>query len=267
MKILNYKTIAVSFIILASSVCGFSVTADEIVQKIDACATNKSSFEITIRVDSYKNDAFEDYTIMKGFVTNGKMTSIEFQEPESMNGRKLIIHDDDIWIVVPNTKNPIRITAAQRMMGGVSYADIVRLYYAENYQARLKGEETISGINPDGNKSPEKNCYILELSSKDRYANYSTVNLWVDEDNFLPVKSDFFARSGKKMTTAYYSSPREWEGGTVLTKIFLYDQVITSKHYIIEYLDMNETGNPVSGTSSENASLSNTNGADASAGN
>ncbi len=238
---MKLKIIIIVFFILSVSAGGYSITADEIIQKIDSQRLISNDFEMTIRVESYKNDRFQDSTVMKGYVKEGKMTMITYLEPASMIGRKILIHDNDIWIVVPNTKNPIRITASQRLMGGVSYGDVARVSYAEDYNAEPKGEDSIAGMNPDGSKSNAKKCFFLELSAKDRGANYNKIKMWVDEDIFLPVKADFYALSGKKMTTAYYTAPKEWEGKTFITKIFLYDQIITSKHSSMEYIEMKLT--------------------------
>lgn len=238
MKAFNLKIISLILLIPGLSVAGYSVTADEILQRIDSHRSVSNSFEMTIRVDSYKNGQFEDTTLMKGYVKEGKVTQISYLEPANMRGRKILVKDNDMWIVVPNTKNPIRITASQRLMGGVSYGDVARVSYAEDYSAKLAGEESVIGMDSNGNKSEAKKCYILELLAKDNGANYNKINMWVDEELYLPVKADFFALSGKKMSTAFYTTPKEWDGRKIISKIFLYDQVVTSKYSSMEYLDM-----------------------------
>ncbi len=235
------KFLTAIIFILSISSAGYSITADEIVSQLDSRSSITNDFEMTIRVENYKNGVFEDSTVMKGYVKNGKMVLITYLEPANMKGRKILIHDKDIRIVVPNTKNPIRITPSQRLMGGVSYGDVARVSYAEDYNAKLRGEEPAEGMEPDGSKSDAKQCYALELSAKDTGANYNKIDMWVDEDMLLPVKADFFALSGKKMATAYYTDPKEWDGKTVITKIFLFDRIITSKYSSMEYLDMKET--------------------------
>ena len=143
-----------------------------------------------------------------------------------------------MWIIIPKTKNPIKISASQRLMGGISYSDIARVSYSDGYQPKLIEETTIEGKTPDGKKSEPKNCYLLELTAKEPGASYQKINMWVEKESYLPIKADFYSLSGKKMLTSYFTLPQDWNGKTVITKIFLYDQVITSKFSIMEYSNM-----------------------------
>jgi hypothetical protein len=178
---------------------------------------------------------------MKGYVNNKKMALLTFLEPTNMQGRKIIIKDNDMWIVIPKVKNPIRVSASQRLMGGISYGDIARVNYAEGYSAKLGGEETVTGMNSDGTKSEAVKCMILELSARNKKKNYNKIIIWAKEQDFLPVKADFFALSGKKMTTVYYTAPKEWDGRIILTKMYLFDQINKTKYFSMEYFDIKET--------------------------
>lgn len=241
MKTIKYLTTIVLFFILGVSVNGYSLSADEIVQKVDQHRFISNNFEMTIRVASYNRDQLDNTTLMKGYVTNGKMTSLIFLEPSNMKGRKILIKDNDIWLIVPNVKKPIRITASQRLMAGISYTDIAGVSYAEGYTAKLNGEESIVGLNADGNKSDTDPCFILELTAKDEGTKYNKIIIWVEEQDCLPVKADFFALSGKKMTTAYYTAPKEWDGKIILTKMYLFDQINITKHFSMEYSEIKAT--------------------------
>jgi hypothetical protein len=252
MKVFNYIAIIVIFFTLGISANGYSLTADEIVRKMDDHRLINNNFEMTIRVESYLKNHLEGSTVMHGYVNNGKMTMLTFQEPLNMKDRKILIKDNDMWIIIPKVKNPIRITPSQRLMGGMSYGDVARVSYAEDYTAKLNGEESIVGVNSDGNKSDPNNCLILELSAKDMRTNYHKIITWVDEQSFLPVKADFFALSGKKMTTVYYTAAKEWDGKIIITKMFLFDQINTTKHFSVEYFDIKVTQITDSSQNSQN---------------
>jgi hypothetical protein len=246
MKVSNYLTIIVLVLVLGLSVHGYSLTADDILRKMDDHLLIRNNFEMTIRVESFINNHYENSTVMKGYVNNGKMTALAFLEPSNMKGRKIAIKDNDMWFIVPNVKKPIRITASQRLMGGISYGDIAGVSYAEGYNAKLNGEESVAGMNSNGTKSDVSKCLVLELSAKETGmgTQYHKINVWVEQQDFLPVKADFFARSGKKMMTVYYTAPNEWQGKIILTKMFLFDQINTNKYFSMEYFDIKTT--PVS---------------------
>lgn len=226
---------------LGASTNGYSLTADEIVRKMDDHRLISNNFEMTIRVESYLNNHFENSTMMKGYVNDGKMTMLNFLEPLNMKGRKVVLKDNDMWLIIPKVKNPIRITASQRLIGGISYGDVGEVSYAEGYIAKLNGEESIVGMNSDGNKSDPNQCFILELAAKEMGTKYNKIIIWVDQQNFLPIKADFFALSGKKMATAYYTAPKEWNGKIIVTKMFLFDQINMTKHFSMEYSDIKTT--------------------------
>jgi outer membrane lipoprotein-sorting protein len=241
MKALKYLIVTGLFLMLGVSVNGASATADEIVRKMDDHHAISDNFEMTIRLESYLNNHFESATVMKGYVNDGQMTMLTFLEPANMKHRKILMKNNDMWIVIPKVKNPIRVTASQRLMGGISYGDVARVSYADDYTAKLSGEESIVGMNADGNKAEAEKCLVLELAAKDPQKNYPKIMIWVEKQNYLPVKADFFALSGKKMTTIYYTGPKEWKGKIIVTKMFLFDQIITTKHYSMEYYDIKVT--------------------------
>jgi outer membrane lipoprotein-sorting protein len=228
--------------ILGVSIHGYSLTPDEMVRKMDNHFTLGNNFEVTIRVESYLNREFKGLTVMKGEISQGTMATFIFLEPSNMKERKLIVKGDDMWFIFPNVKKPIRITASQKLAGGISYSDFARIRYADDYTARRIGEEPVAGLNPDGkNSETDTPCVILELTTKDKRKNYSKIIVWLDEQSCLPVKADFFAPSGKKMMTAFYAATKEWNGKIIVTKLFLFDQINTTRYFSIEYMDIIQT--------------------------
>ncbi len=241
MIISNLLKLIVLFLMMGTFVFGSALTADEILREADGHRLVSDSFEMTIRVENYLNNQLESATLMNGHISNGKMTMLTFLEPSNMKGRKMIIKDDEMRLIIPKVKNPIRITASQRLVGGISYGDVAAISYAEGYTPKLIGEESVTGMNSDGTKSEAVQCYVLELMAKETTTNYHQVILWVENQNYLPVKGDFLALSGKKMTTVYFTAPKEWRGKNIITKMFLFDQINTGKYYAMEYSDFKVT--------------------------
>jgi outer membrane lipoprotein-sorting protein len=239
MNKVKYLLIPVIFILLGLSAEGAALSADEIVRKADSYHTYGTDFEMSIRVESYLNQRLKGTTVMKGYVDDGQITTLTFLEPANMKDRKILIKDRDIQIIIPKVKNPIKVTASQKLMGGISYGDVSRIRFTGDYQAKLLGEEEVTGMNDAGNKFEAGKCLVLELTAKDPQKNYSKINLWVGKPDYTPIKADFYALSGKKMTTVYYSGLKEWCGKTIISKMFLFDQINTAKHYSMEYYDIN----------------------------
>jgi len=215
-----------------------TISAVEIISNLEANRIVDSDFEMIIRFENYKNNKLEDVSIMKAEVEKGKLTSLTYIEPKNMKDKKIIFKNNEIWIIVPNTKNPIPISPSQRLVGGISFDDISRLSYSEDYTPVLKGIDSTEGKDTSGNTIIVSNCYYLELKAKKEGLNYNKIHIWIDPNDFTPVKTDCFSLSGKKMMTAYYTSKKEYFGKITVTKIFLYDRINTFRYATMEYFDL-----------------------------
>lgn len=238
MKLSKIMTAIILVLLLSVVVNGSGPTAEEIIQKVDSHNFIANNFEMTIRVQTYNKNQIPSFTVMKGYVNNGEMTSLVFLEPSKMKDRKIIMKENDMWIIIPKVKNPIHVTPSQRLVGGISYGDVAKIKYAPDFYAKISSEEQIAGLNSDGTNSTIQNCYVLELTAKDIKQSYQKIILWVEQQDFLPVKADFYALSGKKMMTAYYTSPKPLNGKMIITKLFLFDQINVAKHFSVEYSDI-----------------------------
>ena len=241
MKVFKYLKAIIILLLIGSFAFASLLTGDEILLKADEHRVVGDSFQMVIQVENYTDNQLEGVTVMEGQINNGEMTMVNFLEPVNMKGRKIIIEGEEMRLIIPNVKNPIRITASQKLVGGISYGDVAAMSYSSGYTAKMIGEETVAGMNPDGTSSDKSHCYVLELVTKGKKVNYHKIILWVEQETFLPVKGDFFALSGKKMTTVYYTAPREWRGKTIITKMFLFDQINTTKYFSMEYSNFKAT--------------------------
>lgn len=252
----NFIKTAAIFVSLFLCSAIYALTSDEILREIDGHRVVGDSFEMTFRIESYLDDRLDNYAVMDAQIRGGKAERILFLEPEAMKGRKVIMRGEDMFMIIPDTKNPVRITPSQRLMAGISYSDMAKMSFSEDYRSTIKTELPIAGMDTNGRRTGPINCILLELKAKKREATYDRIMLWVDKALILPVKAEFFALSGKKTMTAYYTAPKQWNGRTIISKMYIYDQVQTAYHTMVEYLDMktnaadtvtNGTANAVSG--------------------
>jgi hypothetical protein len=104
-------------------------------------------------------------------------------------GRKFLMRGDQAWLIVPGAKNPIAVTANQRMLGAMAYTDIARVRLASDYQGALQ-----PGMQPCG--EPAQPCRVMEITATTRSAPYATGTLWIDGDGLLR-KAVYALASGK----------------------------------------------------------------------
>jgi outer membrane lipoprotein-sorting protein len=117
-----------------------------------------------------------------------------FIAPEEVRGRVLLMVGQYTWMYMPTVNQPIRISAQQRLLGAVSNADVARIIFSYDYQAKLLGTETVETVS----------CHKLELTPKTPEAAYGKVVLWADTRTNQPVQAQFYAGTGKLLKTAFY---------------------------------------------------------------
>lgn len=226
---MKYKGVFILLFLFTTKL--FGVDANEMVRKADLWRGPQSSFEMDVKITSYKGDEKIEQVMMKTYVKDINKTMVKFTSPKSWEGRKMLMLKNDMWMIFPNTSKPIRITPAQRLMGEVANGDIAKMNFSEDYNAKLVGEEKIEGID----------CYILELTAKTTEGvTYYRINYWLKKDNYLPIKAEFFALSGKKLKTALYKETKIFNGQERISKIVIYDAIKTNSYSVMEYLDMKE---------------------------
>lgn len=116
----------------------------------------------------------------------------EYLSPAREKGTKMLKMGDELWIYSPATDRIIKIAGhmlKRSVMGSdLSYEDYMEDPRLSNiYNAKLTGEEKID----------ERNCYVLELTGKKDDVAYYRRKMWVDNERYLPLKEELFAKSGK----------------------------------------------------------------------
>ena len=138
---------------------------------------------------------------------------------------RILYVEDNMWVHVPNSRRPIRITPIQRLIGQASNGDVVEVSYSRNYMAENAGLDTLSGVP----------CLRLRLEAKRKSATYRTIVLWVRQDDDRPVKAEFYLVSRKHLKTAYFEKYAEIRGKPILTQMTIYDEVRKQSRTTFEY--------------------------------
>ncbi len=233
------KSIVILLSILLFANLSYSFTAEEIIQKVDENRSVGTNFEMIINMEDYRKGQLSDTLTLKGYVKGMDKSMVVFSAPLNMKGRKMLMINDDMWVFIPNTQKPVRLTASQRLLGQASNGDVLKIRFSYDYSSVLAGEETVNNID-----SESKNCFRLELTAKRSGATYTKLTIWVEKEKLYPVKAEFFAMSGKKLKTAFYSNLKEMEGRKIITKTTIYDEIIKDNYTIIDNDDLKSTDVP-----------------------
>ena len=124
-------------------------------------------------------------------------------------GRAVLQKGDDLWLLLPGTKRPIRVTPQQRLMGPASAGDVARTRFAADYRIARMEAGSFEG----------RPCWRLDLVALRPILSARTVRLWVDQASGAPLQGDFLLASGKPERIVRFGPPVQVEGRPVVPRM------------------------------------------------
>jgi hypothetical protein len=156
----------------------------------------------------------------------GRNSRVTFQDPADA-GKAVVSRGDDSWLILPRTRNPIRIPKSQRLAGGFSAADMSKTRFAEDYDAVLERTDVLDG----------RECSVLRLMvRKGRTPTYPVARVWIDGKEGLYRKAVFLVASGKTAKETTFDEYRVVRGTLSLSQMTIVDELRPGKT-VVEYLD------------------------------
>lgn len=164
--------------------------ADELVKKMDkvmASETQKMTSKMVISSNRGSR------TITTQSYTRGEDYSFtEYLAPTREEGIKMLKIADDLWTYDPDADRTISISGhmlRQSINGSdLSYEDMMSdETINEDYEAIVVGEDLIF----------DRACWVLELIATSTDIAYPKRKLWIDKERYLPLRGEYFAKSGK----------------------------------------------------------------------
>ena len=215
---LNYSTIA----------SANALTAEKILQNMDAVRNPQSDYRVTARMVS-KKPGKKDKTATYEILMKGQdKTIIKTLEPEMDRGTSLLMLRYDLWVFLQNISKPLRISLQQRLFGEAANGDIARANFSGDYDPVLTEEVTIKG----------KTFYVLDLTAKNEKVTYYKVRIWVMKETFYPLKGEFYAVSGKLLKICYFANYKNVLDKMRPTRLVLDNPLVKGQRTIIDYADM-----------------------------
>jgi hypothetical protein len=126
-------------------------------------------------------------------------------------GRSVLLLGDQMWMLLPSAKRPLKVTPQQRLMGSAAGGDVARTRFREDYLVKTLAEEDLDG----------RPCWRLELAARRPVLSARQVVLWVLREGSLPLKAEFRLASGKLARTATFEPPVQVHGQAVLARMII----------------------------------------------
>lgn len=219
--------------------------AIDIVKAADQIRMPQMSFVVNVILKDYQNGSQIEQTSVtthSRINTTGQFSTIvHINSPANDYGKLLLRNDNLLWMYDPKSKASVRISPRQRLMGNVSTGDIISSNFSLDYSAETLGKETLI----DGDKQ-ERPVWKLKLLASNSLAAYHEVVLWVDKENYRPLKGEFFAQSGRRINVVWY---RGWEsilGELRPTELVVIDGVNSNKVSVVKMRNYHQVDLPAS---------------------
>jgi outer membrane lipoprotein-sorting protein len=121
-----------------------------------------------------------------------KKSFTEYLSPAAEKGTKMLKLEGQLWIYSPSTDRTIQISGhmlRQSVMGSdLSYEDMMDdRKLTDVYHAKIAGEEKVG----------DRNTWRLDLTAKEADVAYHTQKIWVDQERYVPLKQELYAKSGQ----------------------------------------------------------------------
>ncbi|MCF6204426.1 MAG: outer membrane lipoprotein-sorting protein [Methylococcaceae bacterium] len=171
-----------------------TLTAEDILSKVDEVRSPGNDFSFDLEVEQGAGEDKKNYSFSVK-VKDKEKSLVTYTAPLTSKGRRILMVGENLWIYVPKTRMPIRISAQQKVSSGVSNADVARVVYSLDYEAtKLEIEK-----NDD-----KEDLYHLFLTAKTKAAAYQDIEIWVDSKVIRPLRANFYTKTGKKLKTIVY---------------------------------------------------------------
>lgn len=188
--------------------------AEKLLEQSDLSRNGWSSYEVVTVIRNYVNGELKEEGSFGTSIKGDDRTLVKFLNVD-VKGQYLLMLEDAMWIYMPNTRKPIRITPLQRLLGNASNGDVARTRYAGDYTPSFRKEESVEG-------TP---CYLLDLTARREGATYNRVELWVRKSDARPKKAEIYLSSGKHYKSISYDTFTTVHDRVLLTQMTILDRL------------------------------------------
>ena len=160
------------------------------------------------------------------YIKNKTKTLMEVIYPASQKGRKILNNGDDIWMYLPKSKQTIRLSFKQDLMGGeASNVDVMSLDLLNDYTIALLKTEELNN----------NECYVFELKAKDKQKAYDRVLYWVKKAGSVPLRREMYTISGTMLKILRYEGFKTVNSREAPTRMIIENALDPAYKTIIEW--------------------------------
>jgi outer membrane lipoprotein-sorting protein len=198
--------------------------AEALLKQSDRFRNGWPSYRVRVKITDYEAGRSDEEHLYEVSQKGKDKTYVEFMSPRE-KGEHLLMLGDDMWVYLPDTSRPVRITPLERLTGDASNGDVARTNYAADYSPVYLRTEKVGA----------EECYVLDLTAKRKGATYQRILYWIRGEDARPVKAEFYLTSGKHIKSASFDEYGVIGGRMLLRRLTLFDEIRHNSHSVLEY--------------------------------
>lgn len=202
---LKFKATAIITIIFGSILISSAQDGIAILKKVDANMSSDTQISESQMIIHGKRNSRT--VVSKGYAEGDKRSFSEYLSPAREKGTKMLKLEDRLWIYSPSTDRTIQLSGhmlRQSVMGSdLSYEDMMEdRKLEEMYTVKVVGEEIIQN----------RKVWILDMEAKVEDVSYVKRKAWIDQERFVPLKEELYAKSGQLLKLVVMSEIEKIDG-------------------------------------------------------
>jgi hypothetical protein len=195
-----------------------------LLKRADAYRLSPGAMQVQTKIEVYKSGRLDKERQYLVYIKSNRRSLVISKSPIE-KGQKLLMLEDEFWIILPSTQRPIRIAPAQKLLGEASSGDIATMTWAEDYDGvAVKDVET--------NGAP---CVLLNLRAQRKGVTYQRIELYLSKADARPVQADLYVASDKLAKRATFTF-EEIKGRLQVSSMTLRDEIQPGHQTVIRYL-------------------------------
>jgi outer membrane lipoprotein-sorting protein len=198
--------------------------AEALLKRSDSFRNGWPSYVVRVKITDYDSSKPDEEHLYEVSQKGIDKTYVDFLSPRE-KGEHLLMLGDDMWVYLPDTSRPVRITPLERLTGDASNGDVARTNYAADYTPAYLRTEKVGAVE----------CYVLDLAARRKGATYQRILYWLRVPDARPVRAEFFLTSGKQSKSATFDEFAPSDGRELLRRLTLYDEIRHNSHSVLEY--------------------------------
>jgi outer membrane lipoprotein-sorting protein len=211
--------LALTFFVFTSQAGNAAPDVEEIINKANLAAyyagdDGRSKVQMTITDDQGRQRSREFIILRRDGQDGGAQKFyVYFKKPSDVRKmaflvHKSVVHDDDRWLYLPALDLIKRIAASDKRTSFVGSH-----FFYEDVSGRGTGEDVHELI------ETTDQFFVVKNTPKDaENVEFSAYTVWIDKNNFLPLKAEYLDKNGKKYRLVEALETREIQGFATVTK-------------------------------------------------